>query len=54
LSQFQDDELGPDVLDGVGFAAEFGPVVPVVPSSKHLVVTPGDGITAEMGYLRWG
>ncbi len=39
-------------LDAIGFAAENLHVGPVLPSSKVLVVTPGDGITAEAGYLR--
>ena len=39
-------------MDSAGFAVESIHVPPAVPSSRHLVVTPGDGITAEMGYLR--
>ena len=46
-------ELGVDALDSAGFAAESAHVPAAAPSTRHLVVTPGDGLTAEAGYLRY-
>lgn len=46
LGELEDD------ISTAGFAYDPDAVKPVAPTS-HLVVTPGDAITTESGFLRW-